>query len=136
MQRNQQEEIRKASCEELERLIERHCGTLIESSVREADDHVMKQHCLSYRDFGAVVAECGMCNKSLGDAEKKENTEKLDGLGKRKRTRSPDGGRRNEDEGKSACGEASSICEGDNQVGEQQWPRDRADHRDVYGVRE
>ena len=57
--------------------------------MREAEDHVMKQHWISYGDFGAVVAEGGLRKRSLGDAEalkgieagKKEKGEKFDGSG-------------------------------------------------------
>ena len=83
---SQQEEIRRAAREELESLIERQCGKLGESSVREAEDPVMKQHWVSHRDFGAVVAGGGLWRRSWGDAEalkgmeaeKKANTEKFD----------------------------------------------------------
>ena len=54
--------------------------------MREAEDHAMKQHWISYRDFGAVVAEGSLRNKCWGDvealkgmeAEKKETLEKFD----------------------------------------------------------
>ena len=54
--------------------------------MREADDHVMKQHWISYRDFGAVVVEGGLRRRSWGcaetlktmEAEKKQKTVKFD----------------------------------------------------------
>ena len=66
--------------------LQRQCGKLSESSVREAEDHAMKHDSISYRDFGAVVAEGGLRKRPVGDAEtlkgmeaaEKDNTENFD----------------------------------------------------------
>ena len=73
----------------MESIIERQCGKLSESSVREAKEHAMKQHWISYRDFGAVVVGGGLRRRSWGcaetlkrmEAEKKEKTVKIDVIG-------------------------------------------------------
>ena len=49
-----------ASREEFESLIEMQCRKRSVSIVREAKEHVMKQHWIIYRDFGVVVVEGGL----------------------------------------------------------------------------